>query len=545
MITSANCRGASMAYFAAVIFFRALVNFFYRVAPKALGHFDHKLMRKFRAKLFLPATGRYHHSLPVKIGSFTFNIPTRDQTLIIVGFVIFDILILFCDHQLIWPNFLFPSLEAQYSKSLGNRSGMLVLSTFTMSMLFAGRNNILIWITGWPLEAFSVFHKWISRVLMFNVLVHGISYSLNHAISGTYASSWQQGYFAWGAVACILIWLLGAQSVHYLRSMAYEMFLVVHIVLVAVLVPAAYYHVKHMDDGLQYVYTSIALWGFDRAMRIARVVNSGITSRAEIRLHGSVVKFTIDYSQRWNVYAGCYVFVHVLHSSKFWQSHPFTVTVSPKPEDKGKLVLFSRVKKGITKHMQEYLLKRDNHSTSVPVLIDGPYGTHHAVQHYDTLVLIAGGIGITSIYPYAAELAKSPDRQQRVVLVWTISDESPLDWFCDQIDQMASDVRIEMHIHVTTNASAMSSDINLVSQSSDGGEEEKEEENASKSTVSRKYGRRDLKRFVQEEMTTSKGSIVFLACGPDSMNDDIRWAVSHNIEMASGRVDYFEESFSW
>jgi hypothetical protein len=42
--------------------------------------------------------------------------------------------------------------------------------------LFAGRNNLLIWITGWSYNEFQVFHKWIARVATLEAILHSACY---------------------------------------------------------------------------------------------------------------------------------------------------------------------------------------------------------------------------------------------------------------------------------------------------------------------------------------------------------------------------------
>lgn len=61
---------------------------------------------------------------------------------------------------------------------VGNRTGTLSLVNITIAVLFAGRNNILIAVTGWSQTAFLTFHRWAARVAAVQAVVHSIVYTL-------------------------------------------------------------------------------------------------------------------------------------------------------------------------------------------------------------------------------------------------------------------------------------------------------------------------------------------------------------------------------
>jgi hypothetical protein len=43
--------------------------------------------------------------------------------------------------------------------------------------MFAGRNNIFIWATGWSFSTFNIFHRNIARVATLQAIVHAIAWS--------------------------------------------------------------------------------------------------------------------------------------------------------------------------------------------------------------------------------------------------------------------------------------------------------------------------------------------------------------------------------
>ncbi|ANB15854.1 Fre2p [Sugiyamaella lignohabitans] len=541
---------AVLIYWGGVFLLRALTNFCFYVFPRILLKTNIHFFKHIRQKFLLPAAGSYHHSKPKAAGSFTFSIPLRSEALVILGYIILNYILCFSKNDYYNDNFYNPSEQTQFSKELGNRSGQLVVSQLMLSVLFGGRNNFLIWITGWPLSTFNVFHKWVSRVVFVNLVVHGIAMSISVA-GPAYYTHWQSPYFVWGVAAVILISIMIVQSMHYFRAKSYEIFLVVHIVLAAVALGGAWLHVKHPSTGLPYVYTTVAIWGFDRLLRWVRIIWSGPTSKAQVTLHeGNVIEYKIDYSRRWKYYPGSYAFIHVLRPNCFWQSHPFTLTISPKQEEEGKLVLFTRVKKGFTQKTRDYLLTQPNHTARLPVLLEGPYGHHHPVQHYETVVLVAGGIGITGVYPYADELIRKTGKNQKIVFVWAIADERPLEWFADQLDHLASDSRVDVKIHIG-NLESSSSSIVEIAESPNPQDKEKDVSETTRqasslpSIIPRVCGRPNMHSIVNQTVSEAGNSIAFVCCGPHEMNDDVRKAITDKLVDSPVRIDYFEESFGW
>ncbi|ANB15783.1 Fre2p [Sugiyamaella lignohabitans] len=404
-----------------------------------------------------------------------------------------------------------------------------------------------------------------------------------------YISSWQDGWMVWGVAAGILMFFASLQAVHFFRSRGYETFLFIHIILAAVIVPAIYFHVKVQIKGIQYVYAMMAIWAFDYLARFLRIIVSGITSKADVRVvSGDILEFKIAYSRWWKYYPGSYAFIHILLPlQNSWQSHPFSLVSSPLKEDEGKVIIFARIKEGITKSMSEYILRQpSNMLRTIPVLLDGPYGDRHHLHHYNTLILVAGGIGITGVYPYAAELVKSPERKQNILFIWTTSDDSFSQWFGDYIAHLTSDERIQQHIYLTSErheheeqdvptqffsiekgerpgkttpstpeieyqlgptsfgpanglsrkSSVISASLSLVEHRGNTWVHER---------ATRNHSRPDLKDLVANEISKARGSLAFVVCGPGPLNDVMRCSVADNIQSANARIDYYEEAFCW
>jgi len=70
------------------------------------------------------------------------------------------------------------SPQFEMCEYVGNRTGTLSLVNMSISILFAGRNNLLIALTGWSQTTFLTLHRWTARVATVQAVVHSIAYTL-------------------------------------------------------------------------------------------------------------------------------------------------------------------------------------------------------------------------------------------------------------------------------------------------------------------------------------------------------------------------------
>lgn len=130
-------------------------------------------MTWIRRHLILPALFGHHHVQAAGWCVF----PTRGQTILIIFYLGLNAALLMVHHPV-----------TMTVKSLADRAGHLAIANMPIFFLFAGRNNMLIWVTGWPYKDFQVFHKWIARTAFALVVMHGVGYGHKAAKKG---GSWR------------------------------------------------------------------------------------------------------------------------------------------------------------------------------------------------------------------------------------------------------------------------------------------------------------------------------------------------------------------
>ena len=403
-----------------------------------------RLVSKSRAYIIWPSTiGTYNvRSLPYLIG----NAPTVGQGLYIAVFVILNVVLTSVNYQSRQPNAWYSNQWQEIMAFVFYRTGVLAYVFAPLVFLFAGRNNILLWLTNWSHSTYLLLHRWVARVFAFQALLHSVLALVLYINDGNYAMEHVQPYWIWGIVATICTVVLTFGSGLHIRRFFYESFLVVHIVICVILIAGCYYHAYDLYGFLgnveAWIYAMAAVWAFDRFMRIARLVNAGVR-RAKVSALGNGADYIrVDIpGVRWSTEPGkhAYFYFPTLTPLRPWENHPFSVlsTALLQPSAyRGKsdggslqersstdragsgfdlekriavsqpagslrdghpaigLTLFIKKGKGITKILKE--------SDDLLTLVEGPYPNNSTKQILlcNRLLLIGGGIGITGLVPF-------------------------------------------------------------------------------------------------------------------------------------------------
>lgn len=135
-----------------------------------------KLVVRLRQHITLPALlgGRRLEPLPGNAG----YLPSRLLSIFIAIYVVLNIVFSAVSFRSFQPNVWFLSSGFELCEYVGNRTGVLSLANMTIAILFSGRNNFLLAITGWSQTTFLTLHRWAARVATLQAVVHSIVYTL-------------------------------------------------------------------------------------------------------------------------------------------------------------------------------------------------------------------------------------------------------------------------------------------------------------------------------------------------------------------------------
>lgn len=414
--------------------------------------FSSRLVTKARPYLVWPSTiGTYQvRPLPFLLG----NAPTIGQALFIAMFVILNIILTAVNYHSRQPNAWYSNTWREIMAYILYRTGNLAYIISPLIFLFAGRNNILLWLTNWSHSTFIVLHRWVARVFAVQVLLHSIIAVILYKAEGTYDTQVKSPYWIWGIVATLCVVILTFGSGLWLRKFAYELFLLMHIVLSIILIVGCWYHAydlyKFLGGIEDWIYAMAGVWFFDRLARIARIAICGPRRANVTEIGEGYLRLDVP-GIPWGCDPGKHVYVYfpTLNPLRPWENHPFSVlpSLSSESVDSGthtprslnrveeaadvektdgmiqtvKSVSGYHPSVGITLYVRKSAgtTKALCAKKNLLVFIEGPYPNNsiREVLSCDRLLLIGGGIGITGILPFA-------NTHWNVKLAWSVKESA-------------------------------------------------------------------------------------------------------------------------
>ena len=235
-----------------------------------------------------------------------------------------------------------------------------------------------------------------------------------------------------------------------------------------------------------------------------------------------------------------------------WTSHPFSVAWSNDEEhfdssEKGGLAMNRQDILAMQKTSMSLVIRRRDGFTNalykkaenspegrvvLNALAEGPYGGLHTLHSYGTVMMFAGGVGITHVVPYVRDLvagfANGTVATRRVVLVWVIQSPEHLEWIRPWMTTiLALDKRrdiLRIQLFVTRPRST-------------------KEIHSPSATVQMFPGRPNVDTLIRMESENQIGAMGVSVCGTGGLSDDVRKAVRKRQSFRN--IDFVEESFSW
>ena len=507
------------------------------------------------------------------------TIPSRFHTLILLLYLIANfIYCLLLDYH----NPKRPALIAE----IRGRTGHLAVINMVCLFVLAGRNNPLIRILRVSFDTMNLFHRWIGRLVVVLSLAHLTAWAVNKKHAEGMNSLWYamrtDAFIIWGTVAVISMTTILIQAPSAVRHAAYETFLHLHQFLAFLALLGVYLHVQlECLPQMPYMVAIILIWSWDRLARWARIIyynvswSRGITTVKVEALPGDACRVTFDLRRSWTVKPGCHVYVYLPRIS-FWMSHPFSMAWTetrpihaetglekrissplpqssydlselPSPKEKGKgsklpiklphsqtrtsvsLVIAKRT--GMTAKLYDTAHAGPNHTIYLRGFLEGPYGGLESLHSYGTVVLFAGGAGITNQLLHIRTLLEAyPIKctaNRKIVLVWSVRSADMLEWVRPWMDKILAMpgrrevLRIEIFVTKPKKGSEMAS---------------------SSERCTMNAGRANASIICKREFENRSGAMCVGVCGPGAFADDVRAAVR---SLDDGVVDFWEEGFTW
>ncbi|EHN00422.1 Fre4p [Saccharomyces cerevisiae x Saccharomyces kudriavzevii VIN7] len=559
--------GIICAYFVGVMLLAGLIRFLsYTPIKKVI--LKQKLINYVRGYATLPTLWKKHAEPFSYIKVITGYLPTRFETLVILGHLILHTIFMSYRYQYDPYHIIFAAHRAEVAHFVAYRSGILSFAHLPLIVLFAGRNNFLQFISGLKHTSFIVFHKWLGRIMFLDAVIHAAGFT-NYYL---YYKKWDtvkfRIYWQFGIAATCIAGMMIFFSIAAFRRHCYETFMVLHIVFAALFFYTCWEHVTSFS-GIEWIYAAIAIWGVDRIVRIVRIALLGFP-KADLQIVGpDLVRVTVNKPENfWKAKSGQYVFISFLRPLCFWQSHPFTVMDSCVKD--GELVIILKAKKGVTKLVKRFV-ERKGGRASMRLAIEGPYGSKSSAHRFDNVLLLAGGSGLPGPIAHAIELGKTTAASGKnfVQLVIAVRGFDMLT-ACKNELMVLKDLNVHVHIYNSKQEPVLAEKTspNQIKNSEETAEKtpsaagssekapsdtENTEQPLSVGSVSVAdfefatfhAGRPNVEELLNESVNHS-GSLAVVCCGPpvfvDTARNQTAKAVLRNPSTA---IEYLEEYQAW
>ncbi|KAL2829338.1 FAD-binding domain-containing protein [Aspergillus pseudoustus] len=512
--------------------------------------------------LYAPLLRTRHHcelrlSRAINMGT----LPSRSQSCVVLGILAMNVAL--CTVNVPYHTDLAPAVVRR-------RAGTMATMNLIPVVLMAGRNNPLICFLRISYDTFNLLHRWLARIVVLECFAHVFAWCIPKARHGgwdavreAFRGSW---FLQTGLIAASSFVFLLVHSPSPIRHAFYETFLHLHIAIVAVAFIFAGIHVEG-HAAQKFLLAAIVLWGIERAARIARILyrngsRSPTTAVIEY-LQDDLLKVALHIPRPWHITPGQHLYLYI-PSISLWTSHPFSVCWS---EDRKMLdtrdteknnnekcqqetiYILIRRRTGFTETLARRVRRSVNQTLSVHAIVEGPYGAIHSLDSYGTVVLFAGGVGITHHLLYLRRLVRGQvdgtAAAKRITLVWVVrllgDVESVEDWVGSILRIGKAREEEESTSRNWTSARVLRILIyatgvcDNTDESSHIGLDQGEKQVFS--------GRPSLEKVLAWEVENQVGAMGVLCCGPGGLSDDVR-RVCREAQSRS-RIDFFEESFTW
>lgn len=332
---------------------------------------------------------------------------------------------------------------------------MLAVAMMPWIVALSMKANLVTMLTGIGHERLNVLHRWGGYLCLFLSLIHTIPFYVTPVWDKggltTFKGYFSGQYYVYGTglAALVPLLVLCIHSLPFLRRWMYELFVALHVPLSIIYLGMLFWHCHNYLTSWNYLFATAAIWLLSYCVRIfylnwtnPRRISWLIGEEAAVTvLPENAVKVTIPTQVKWK--PGQYVYLRMPGISVF-ENHPFTIASlcsDDFPSDYGEqyrdMTLVFRPFRGFTKKVLDSAMERGPRST-YRAFVDGPYGgMQRDMASFETVVLFAGGSGITAIVSQLLDLIKKmrdgKAMTKRIRVVWALKRPDTMEWFKEEL----------------------------------------------------------------------------------------------------------------
>jgi predicted ferric reductase len=195
--------------------------------------------------------------------------------------------------------------------------------------------------------------------------------------------------------------------------------------------------------------------------------------------------------------------------------------------------LIVRRQKGFTNKLYQKVAAGPCGNSTFKAYVQGPFGGLQSLDSYGTVILFAGGVGVTHMTSYLQHLisgyADGTVAVRRLRLIWTVQSWDHLEWIRPwmktiiEMERCAEVLQVQIHVSRP--------------------ETSNEVHNRNNNIIKMNLGRPNVGQMIGLEMSQQVGAMGVMVCGPGTLSDEVRYQCCLRQRMSN--IDFFEESFSW
>ncbi|KAL2621508.1 hypothetical protein R1flu_001713 [Riccia fluitans] len=307
-----------------------------------------------------------------------------------------------------------------------------------MALLFfpISRGSPILRLVNVPFEHAVRYHRWLGHFSLWILLTHSITFSLHIYYTGgrTTESIWQWKRFGVSNLAGVLSMLAGivlwVTSLELVRKRFFDVFYITHHMYLLVFAFGCW----HVGDFSSFYFLGcVMLFFIDRFLRAVQSRKPVSVLSAQV-LPSGLIKLKFPMSPSLTYSALGMIYINVPSVSKF-QWHPFSTT-SSSLEKQDEMSICIKPQGGWTKNLLKSLTDTETKTKSagcpLKIFAEGPYSpeTDYFLR-YKTLVLVAGGVGITPFMAIIRDLLCRYQKGQEsipenVELIWCVPRKTDL-----------------------------------------------------------------------------------------------------------------------
>lgn len=456
---------------------------------------------------------------------------------------------------------------------LRGRSGALATVNLIPLVVLASRNNVAIRLLRVSFDTFNLFHRWIGRIVVVEASVHFFAWMAAYIqAEGTRATPKafnHNPFLLYGLLGLLAMLVMAFHSFSVLRHAFYETFLHTHQACAFLALVGVYVHLDVAKlPAYPSILTAVLLLVFEHIWRLARLLylnfsrKGGMTTALVEALPSEACRVTFQLPRHVTIRPGSHVYAY-LPSISLWMSHPFSVAwtnvesepeilnyrlglpktpsslerqsvscVGPHSLAPASVSLVMAARSGMTRKLYQEARAQSNCKLQLKGFLEGPYAGHDSLESYGTVVMFAGGAGITHHLIQIRHLLAGAHSQtvatRKIVLIWSIRDTDQMEWVKPWMNEILHIEGRREVLRIVVHVSKPTQPIN---------------QKKSKPTMQLVEGRVDPGSILDEVIPIRVGTTMVSVCGPGALADEVRAAVRSRIHQAA--MDMNEESFTW